>query len=254
MNEVEMLNVRFDNVDMQECIKVIDYMINDRTKFKYVVTPNVDHVMKVNNDPSFKKIYKEADLILVDGQPLVWLSKLVGKPLKEKVSGSDLFPRLCEHAASKEYKVFFLGGLEGVADKAAENLKQQFKNLNVVGTYCPPFGFENDENENNKIIKKILAANPDILFVGVGAPKQETWIYNNRDKYKVPVSLGVGASFDFIAGTIKRSPKWMQKCCLEWFYRFCKEPKRLFRRYFIEDSIFIVIAIKEIYRSIVKRC
>lgn len=240
-----MFNIYIDNVNMSEAIEKIDELASNKEDYSYVVTPNVDHIVKVQTDYEFHRIYEDADLILADGVPVIWASKFLKKTLKEKVSGSDLFPLLCEHASKKGYKVFFLGGLEGVAEKAKEELQRKYINLNVVGTYCPPFGFEKNEEENNKIIKILNDVKPDILFVGVGAPKQEKWIYNNRDQYKVPVSLGIGASFDFIAKTTKRAPVWMQKVGLEWFYRFLQEPKRMFKRYFIDDSKFIILLIKE---------
>lgn len=248
MNKINMFNIDIDNVTMDEAILSIDRIIKNN-KNAYVVTPNVDHIVKINQDEEFYKIYKEADLILADGVPIIWASKVLKKALKEKVSGSDLFPILCEYAAEKGYKVFFLGGLDGVADKAATILKDKYSDLDVVGTYCPPFGFEKDEKETKKIIRTIKESSPDILFVGVGAPKQEKWIYNHRFEYDVPISLGIGASFDFISGNVKRAPLWMQKSGLEWFYRFIKEPKRMFRRYFIEDIKFIKIFVNEYKKS-----
>ncbi len=248
MERIEIMNVLIDNVNMNEAIEKIDSFVKS-FKYNMVVTPNVDHIVKLQKDEEFKRVYDNSDLVLVDGQILVWSSKLLRKGLKEKVSGSDLLPNLCEHSVDKGYKVFFLGGMPGVADKAAKVLKEKQPNLKIVGTYSPPFGFENDEKENDKINNMLLKLKPDILFVGLGAPKQEKWIFNNKDKYKVPVSLGIGASFDFVAGTIKRAPKWMQQCGLEWFFRFLKEPKRLFRRYFIDDSVFILMFINEIFKN-----
>lgn len=248
MGRIDIMNIQIDNVSMSEAIDKIDTMVNEK-HFKMVVTPNVDHIIKLQSDCEFKEVYDNSDLILTDGKILVWSAKLLGKKVKEKVSGSDLFPVLCKHASEKNYKVFFLGGNEGVARKAAETLINKYPNLNVVGTYSPPYGFEKSEEENNKIINMLLNKEPHILFVGLGAPKQEKWIYKFKDKYKVPVSLGIGASFDFIAGTVKRAPEWMQNCGLEWFYRFLCEPKRLFKRYFIDDSKFLVLLIKEFFRG-----
>lgn len=241
---IDMFDIAIDNVTMEEAIYKIDQLIKENNN-SYVVTPNVDHIVKIQDDNEFKKLYNESSLVLADGMPLIWASKMLNKPLKEKVSGSDLFPLLCEYASEKGYKVFFLGGREGVAKTAAEKLKKQYKDLNVVGVYSPPFGFDKDQNENKKIIDMIKKSSPDILFVGLGAPKQEKWIFNNKDKYEVPVSLGIGASFDFVAESVKRAPLWMQKSGLEWFYRFSQEPKRMFKRYFIDDTKFIGIFLKE---------
>jgi exopolysaccharide biosynthesis WecB/TagA/CpsF family protein len=241
---VNIFNISIDNFSMEETIHYIDYLIAMKNN-SYVVTPNVDHIVKLQSDDEFKTIYDKADLVLADGMPIVWASKLLGKPIKEKVSGSDLFPKLCEHASINGYSIFLLGAALGVAEKAAKKLIEMYPKLNIVGTYSPSFGFENDKEENEKIIRMIKESKPDILFVGVGAPKQEKWIFKYKNKYNVPVSLGIGASFDFIAGNIKRAPKWMQNCGLEWFYRLLKEPKRMFKRYIIDDSKFIKIFIGE---------
>ena len=142
---------------------------------------------------------------------------------------------MCKLAANKGYKVFLLGAAEGVAARAAENLKEKYKGLNVVGTYSPSYGFEKKEDEIQEIIKMINEVKPDVLAVGLGAPKQEKFLYNFRNQLNVPVSLAIGASIDFEAGNIDRAPKWMQHSGLEWFYRLCKEPKRMFKRYLIDD-------------------
>lgn len=240
-----MFSIGIDNVNLIEAgTKVIEMAKNKDTQ-SFVVTPNVDHIMKLRNDKEFKIIYERATLILADGQPLLWAAKFLKKPLKEKVSGSDLFPLVCEMAAKEGLKVFLLGAQEGVALTAATRLTKKYTGLNVVGVYSPPFGFEKIKEENEKIITLLREAQPDILFVGLGAPKQEKWIYRHINAIKVPVSLGIGASFDFEAGTIKRAPHWMQKNGLEWFWRFCQEPKRLFKRYFIEDSKFFLLLLLE---------
>lgn len=242
-----MFSMHVDNIGLREaCEKVIELSKDQRT-FHYVVTPNVDHVMKLQKDMEFREIYEQASLVLPDGQPLVWASRFLKKPLKEKVSGSDLFPIVCGMAAREKLKVFFLGGQAGVADSAARRLKERFPGLEVAGIYSPPFGFEKDPLENAKIIELIRQAQPDILFVGLGAPKQEKWIRKHLNAVKVPVSLGIGASFDFEAGNIRRAPIWMQKSGLEWFWRFCQEPKRMFKRYFIDDSQFFLLLLKEKY-------
>uniref|UniRef100_UPI0025BE1187 WecB/TagA/CpsF family glycosyltransferase n=1 Tax=Clostridium sp. TaxID=1506 RepID=UPI0025BE1187 len=141
----------------------------------------------------------------------------------------------CKLAANKGYKVFLLGAAEGVAAKAAENLKLKYKGLNIVGTYSPSYGFEKNEYEIQQIIKMIKEVKPDILAVGLGAPKQEKFLYKYRNQLNVPVALAIGASIDFEAGNVNRAPKWMQHIGLEWFYRLCKEPKRMFKRYLVDD-------------------
>ena len=242
-NKISFFNIVIDNLSMSETLATIDEFVAS-DKHKIVVTPNVDHLVKLQTDKVFLSAYQSANLVLTDGVPLLWAAKIMGTPIKEKVSGSDLFPKLCERAALKNYSLFFLGGLEGVAEKAFQKLKEDYPDLNVIGVYSPPFGFEDKALENEKILKLINIHEPDILCVGLGAPKQEKWLYKHRDQLKVKVSLGIGASFDFVAGNVKRAPIWMQNNGLEWLFRTFQEPKRMFKRYFIEDLIFFPIVLK----------
>lgn len=243
MSRMKFLNTYVDNLNMDEAINRIDELIINKNP-SYVVTPNVDHIVKLEVDTEFQAVYNDADLILTDGMPLIWISRIKKNPIKEKVSGSDLFPEVCKLAADRGYKVFLLGAAEGVAAKAAENLKNKYNGLNIVGTYSPSYGFENDEDEIKKIIYMINEVKPDILAVGLGAPKQEKFLYKYRNQLRVPISLAIGASIDFEAENIKRSPRWMQKSGLEWFYRLYREPKRMFKRYLIDDIKIIKIIIK----------
>lgn len=176
--------------------------------------------------------------------PVPTVAKWYGTPIKEKISGSDLFPLLCKMAAEKKYTMYFLGAAEGVAAKAADNLMKRYKGLQVVGTYSPPYGFENDQIEMNKIKTMIRNANPHILIVGLGCPKQEKFIYYNRKELGVPISLGLGASFDFEAGNIKRAPKWMADHGLEWLFRIMQDPKRMAKRYLFDDRKIFKLAFK----------
>jgi exopolysaccharide biosynthesis WecB/TagA/CpsF family protein len=240
---IKLLNTEIDNLTMSEAIHEVDKLIL-RREDSYVVTPNVDHIVKLEVDKEFREVYKEADLILTDGMPLIWISNLKSTPIREKISGSDFFPEVCKLAAEKGYSIFLLGAAEGIAAKAAENLKRKFKGLNIVGTYSPSYGFENKEEEIKEIINIVNELQPDILAVGLGAPKQEKFIYKFKDRLNVPVSLAIGASIDFEAGNIKRAPIFMQKCGLEWFYRLCKEPKRMFKRYLVDDLRIFKIALK----------
>lgn len=243
MNKVKLLNVTVDNLIMDEAVEKLDQLINNG-KYNYVVTPNVDHIVKLDSDEEFQKVYRNADLVLTDGMPLIWISKLMGNKIKEKISGSDFFPKVCQLAASKKYTLFLLGAAEGIAEIAAENIKNKYEGIRIVGTYSPKYGFENDEAEINNIIRIVNKAKPDILAVGVGAPKQEKFIYKYKEELKVPVSLAIGATIDFEAGNVQRAPRWMQNIGLEWFYRLCKEPKRMFKRYLIDDLKIISIVFK----------
>ena len=208
MSRIKFLNTQIDNVTMEEAITRIDKLIaSDRNS--YVVTPNVDHIVKLETDAELQKIYEDADLILTDGMPLIWISKLKSTPIKEKM----VIPTIDNNTV-------------------------------LVGTYSPSYGFENNQDEINHILELINNCKPDILAVGLGAPKQEKFIYKYKEKLKVPVSLAIGASIDFEAGNIKRAPIWMQKNGLEWFYRLCMEPKRMFRRYLVDDLKILGISLK----------
>lgn len=234
MEKQPLLNTYVNNVDMQETIRAIEGMIEEKRK-SYIVAINVDVVMKIEQDAYLKKITDEADIVLVDGKPLVWIAKWHKNPVKAKISGSDLVPLLCETAAEKGYTIFILGGKEGVADQAKAKLEKDLPGIRIVGTYAPPVGFEKDAQELDKINRMITQSHPDLLIACFGCPKQEKWIYENYSKYDATVSVCAGATVDFLAGNVNRAPKWMSDHGLEWFYRFTQEPKRLFKRYFVDD-------------------
>ncbi len=243
MARIKFMNTEIDNLTMDEALKRLDELILENRN-AYVVTPNVDHLVQLERGGPLNDVYKNADLILTDGKPLLWISKWYGNPIKEKISGSDLFPRICSLAAQKGYKMFFLGAAEGVAAKAAENLKKKFKKLQIVGTYSPPFGFEKDKVEMARINMMIKETKPHILIVCFGCPKQELFIFHHKDELNVPLSLGLGASLDFEAKNIKRAPKWMANHGLEWLFRITQDPKRLAKRYFLDDTKIFRMAIK----------
>ncbi len=240
---MDFLNTHVDNLTMEEAINEIDNLIRER-KHSYVVTPNMDHIVLMEKDKFFKEVYDNADLILTDGKPLLWIAKKQGTPIKEKVSGSDLFPKMCELAATNGYKIYILGAAEGVADKAAYNLKKKYPGLKISGTYSPPIGFENDKEEVQGIIKKINNSESDILAVALGSPKGEKFIYKIRNNICVALSISIGATIDFEAGNVKRSPQWMSNAGLEWLYRITQDPKRLIKRYW-NDAVSIIPIIKK---------
>lgn len=241
---VSMCGIQVSNVTMNEAVEIIECFIAQR-KLWFVVTPNVDHIVRLQKDIELNKIYEEASLVLPDGMPLIWASRFLKTPLKEKISGSDLFIKACELSSEKEYKLYFLGGREGAAKGTAKTLRRRYPNIKICGFYSPPFGFEKDDKENTKIVKNIQDAKPDILFVGLGSPKQEKWIYKYKNKYQVPVSIGIGVTFEFVSGMVRRAPSWMQKTGLEWFWRLIQEPKRLWKRYLINDPIFFWLVLKQ---------
>lgn len=235
MEKQPLLNTYVNNVDMTEAVHAVENMISEKKK-SYIVAINVDVVVKIEKDRQLKKIVDEADIVLVDGQPLVWISKWHKRPVKAKISGSDFVPEICKVAADKGYTIYIIGGADGIAEQAKKNLEQGLPGIKIVGTYAPPFGFEKNNDELKKINETISDAHPDLLIVCFGCPKQEKWIYENYKKYDAIVSICAGATVDFLAGNVKRAPKWMSNYGLEWLYRATQEPRRLIKRYFIEDT------------------
>ena len=181
MEKQPLLNTYINNVNMNEAIQSIENMIVSKKK-SYIVAINVDVVMKIENDAYLKKITDQADMVLVDGKPLVWIAKWQKKPIKAKISGSDLIPILCKRASKKCFSVFIIGGKDGVAEKAKQNLERDMPGIKIVGTYAPPIGFEKDDVEINKINDMISRVHPDIVIACFGCPKQEKWIYENYKK------------------------------------------------------------------------
>ena len=232
------LNIALDYVRMGEVLDAIDISCSKGKKLS-IVPVNVDVLVKAEKDPKLKRAIDEADFVLADGQILIWISRLNQQPIPEKISGSDLVPEVCKMAAAKGYSIFILGGKEGVAEKAAKNLRRQLPDIRIAGTYCPPFGFEYKNEEISKMNDAVTMCRPDILILCLGCPKQEKYFYTQNGKYEAAVTICAGATVDFLAGNIKRAPAWVSKCGFEWFYRFAKEPKRLFKRYFIDDMYII---------------
>lgn len=237
LNRRKFMNTYIDDVTKQEAIEHIEYCIKERI-IGQVITPNVDQIVRIEKDEYFKKICDSCELLLVDGHPLIWTAKYYGTPFKEKICGSDLVPELCALAAQKGYSVFLLGAAPGVAQIAARKLVENNPGLKVAGVYSPPLGFENDKDEINKINDMLKKSGADMLFVGMGVPKQDIFIYENMSIYQIPMSFSIGGTIDFIAGVQKRAPKWINNIGLEWLYRLIRDPKRMFKRYIIDDSKF----------------
>ena len=226
---IAILGVPFDHVTIAQAIERIEAMIATRRPH-YVVTANVDFLVQAHRDVELRRILLEADLVLCDGTPLVWASRWLGNALPERVAGSDLAPGLIRAAAEKGHRLFFLGAGPGIAAEAEARLRQQYPHINIVGTYSPPFSHLL-EMDHEEMARRIRAANPDILLVSFGCPKQEKWIAMHHRSLGVPVAIGVGATLDFLAGRVKRAPDWMRRTGLEWIYRLLLEPRRLYRRY-----------------------
>lgn len=239
MEKVTILNITIDNLLRKELL--------DKLKSGVVFTPNVDHLIKLQKDEDFYKVYLIADYKLCDSQVLIYASKFLGTPIKQKISGSDFFPAFYNyHKYNEEIKIFLLGAATGVAKKAQEKINRKVGRNIVVGSYSPSFGFEKDELECMEIVKIINQSEATVLSVGLGAPKQEKWIYKYKDKLpNIKIFLAVGATIDFEANKLKRSPQWMSDSGLEWLYRLLAEPKRLWKRYLIEDLLFFWLILQQ---------
>jgi N-acetylglucosaminyldiphosphoundecaprenol N-acetyl-beta-D-mannosaminyltransferase len=226
---VAVLGVPFDNVTMHEAMELIEEKI-DEEGFHQVATANVDFVIHAMSDQVLQEVLCSCDLIVPDGMPIVWASRLMGCRLKERVSGIDMVPRLAELASRRGYGMFLLGASEQSSLAAAEVLKERFPRLRIVGRYCPPIS-DLADMDHEQILSRIEQADPHILLVAMGHPKQEKWLAMHRDRLRVPLCMGVGASLDFLAGVVSRAPLWMQRTGLEWLYRAAQEPRRLAQRY-----------------------
>ena len=234
-------NVAFDNRTMAQAVDDIATMIASGKVGQYVCTGNLDHLLMLQKDELFRSIYADADLVVADGMPIVWLSHLNGEvPLQERVAGSDLFWHLARLSHETGVRIFFLGGLPGAADKATQVVLERYPNAQICGSYCPPFETFGTPEAERQIEDAVRAAKPDILLVGFGAPKQEKWISRHCYRLQVPVSIGVGGTFEMVGGMVKRAPKWIQKSGMEWCFRLLQDPRRLWQRYLVGDLPFFV--------------
>ena len=239
MNKVKLLNISIDNISQAEFF--------EKCKSGIVFTPNVDHLMKLQSDPEFVNTYKDATYKLCDSKILFFISRFLGTPIKEKISGSDLFPAFYQyHKNNEDIKIFLLGAREGVALKAQEKINAQVGRTMIVGAHSPSFGFEKNEEECAKIIELINQSGATVLAVGVGAPKQENFISKYKDQFtNIKIFLAIGATIDFEAGNIKRAPKWISEIGMEWLYRLLAEPKRLWKRYLVHGPSFFWLILKQ---------
>ena len=213
-----------------------------------VLTPNVDHVCLAETNEALVQAYADAALSLADGMPLVWLSRAMGQPLPEKISGSDLVGPLVARAAREGLSVFLLGAKDGVGLRAADALKARHPELKIAGVLAPPLGFERDPAENASVLAAVTAAKPAFVLVALGAPKQELWIHAHHHALAPAVLLGIGATLDFIAGDAKRAPQLISRVGMEWLWRLAQEPRRLAHRYLVRDRAFAGIALRALRR------
>ena len=238
---VDLFGLKLDPVDLGGAVARVRGWVGDwraagkpAGAAKVVVTPNVDHLVKLHRlgDDETWAAYRAADLTTADGRPVVAAGGWFGKPLPARVPGSDLVPALLASATADDpLTVFLLGAGPGVADVAAENIARDHPHARVVGTHCPPLGFEHSDEENAAILALLDDAEPDVLVVGLGFPKQEKWVHAHRDRLRCGAALCVGATIDFLAGNVRRAPAWVGKVGLEWTFRLALEPRRLAGRY-----------------------
>ncbi|NEO32251.1 MAG: WecB/TagA/CpsF family glycosyltransferase [Symploca sp. SIO3C6] len=219
-----------------------------------VFTPNVDHLIKIQKDKDFLQCYEIADYKVCDSQLILFTSYFLGSKIKERVAGSDLFPAFCRyHKSNEEIKIFLLGAAEGVAARAQRNINAKIGRRIVVEAHSPSFGFEKNEEECLRIIEKVNNSGATVLAVGVGAPKQEKFIHKYKDQFQnIQIFMGIGATIDFEAGKFNRPPKFIRNLGMEWLYRLLSDPKRLWKRYLIEDLPFFWLILQQMLNKYVE--
>lgn len=251
--KINLFDISIDSLSYEEAAEMIGQLLDSGEKQGYIFTPNVDHIVLLQRDREFRRAYEKASLVLPDGMPLIWASRLLGRPLKGRVNGTDIFCGIANIEGEMPPKIFILGGRCNNEEKEREVIVYKFPKLHLSKIYAPPFGFENDRAETDRIIKMINETPTDILVLTLGSPKSEKWILSNINKLNVKVAISVGATIDFITGRRRRAPIWMQKIGLEWFYRLVQEPRRLWKRYLVRDMLFFWILAKEFYKIKIRK-
>ena len=242
--KVNILGVQISSISNDDLLSAFTQHILHKQKKQVCITP-VNSVLAAVKSEQVKTIYNNADYVLCDGVPLKWAASFLNTPIVERITGLDLLPNLVELSAKNDFSIFLLGASPGVGDKLKQVILNQYPQAKIVGVYVPPFMATFTAAENDKMITAVNAASPDVLLVSLTAPKQDIWIANNKDALNATLMVGIGGAFEVMAGLAKRAPIWVQKAGLEWLYRFIQEPKRLFRRYFIEAPLFIPLIIKQ---------
>ena len=245
---VYLFGVEIDLYSMRETVSMIQkWLLQPENNCKFVVTPNVDHIVKVQTDIGLQAAYKQAALVVTDGKPVVWAASLLGINIPGTVPGSDLVPALFDAAQldKTELTVFLLGAMPGVAERAKANIHAKWPMVKVVGTLSPDFGFDKNETDSKTICDIVNSSGAQLLILGLGAPKQELWVTKYAPQISVKVALCVGATIDFLAGEKARAPMWMRKLGLEWLHRMLSEPKRLAKRYLVDAVVFPKLVFKE---------
>src|SRR6266404_4160345 len=232
------LGVRVSALQIPDVVARMEEWISNRSRCHTIAPTGMHGIVEAQHDPSFKEILKATDAVVPDGMPLVWLGRRKGHHLPRRVYGPDLVLEFCEKTAGRGYRHFFYGGEPGVPERLAESLKRRFPTIEVCGTFSPPMR-PLDPEEDKEIVSMISRAAPDVLWVGLGTPKQERWMHEHRDQLQIPVMVSVGAAFDILSGRRNQAPRWMREHGLEWLLRLLQEPRRLWRRYLIYGTEFI---------------
>ncbi len=241
---ITMMGCPIDNLSMEDTLATIEGFIRSGLPHQHVVV-NVDKLVKASRDEQLRRIINECALINADGMPVVWAARLLGKPLKERVAGVDLFEALMARAAAKGWRVFLLGAREDVVQAVRQTYLRKYPQLAIAGVRN---GYWSGAQEEAGVVEQIRASGADLLFVAISSPKKEQFLGRYQAAMKIPFAMGVGGAFDVAIGKVRRAPRWMQTAGLEWFFRFLQEPRRMFRRYFIDDMAFIWLLIKEAAR------
>lgn len=252
IERIQIGQLPLDAVDLPGTLDAIDNLIRARAGGT-VFTPNVDHIVLGERNDRFRQAYRRVSLSLVDGTPLLWASRLLGRALPEKVSGSDLLVPLVQRAAAQGWRVFLLGGAAGVAEIAAARLKERFPGLIIAGIDSPRVDLAAPLSERLAIAERVAETKPDLVLVAFGAPKQEIFCDEVFEVLRPAVLVGVGASIDFVAGVARRSPPWMSRWGLEWLFRLAHEPRRLAGRYLLRDPQFILIFLRQLWQRLPPR-
>ena len=247
-NKVNILGTPVSSLTMDELFSDWESVIKAGKKTRVCITP-VNSILAARATARVQEIYRNADYVLCDGVPVKWASEFLGNPIKERITGLNVLPRIFPFAVSRNFTVFLLGASPGVANKLKEVMEAKHPGVKIVGIFVPPFRAVFSTAENEAMIEAINAVKPDILLVSLTAPKQDIWIAENHQNLDTHVAIGIGGAFEVAAGMIQRAPLWMQKSGLEWFYRFLQEPKRMFRRYFVEAPVFIPLIIQQKFSS-----
>ncbi len=244
MEYVNICGVNVSAINLTLACDTICHWVENRKKAYVCVVP-ASTVVDCQSDEAYRRVINSADMATPDGMPIVWLERLKGYRKVERTYGPDLMLAICKISEEKGYKQYLCGSTPTTCERLESKLKEKFPKLKIVGRFSPSFG-EISEKENEMIIQAINQSNPDILWLGLGSPKQDFWMYEHRPKLNVPVIVGVGAAFDFLSGVKKQAPRWIRNIGLEWFFRLCCEPRRLWKRYLIGNSKFIYFLFQDL--------